>query len=199
MQRELDRLGADRLAELSEGDTMLVYVVSPEDKNGNVILSLSRAQVERDWREAQDLFEAGKIFPGKVAGFNKGGLIVRMGKLRGFVPASQLSRQHQGSQKQQPEERWSPLVGSTIQVKIIEINRKRKRLILSERAAQRLHLTQSAVSQRIKQLEERLGQLVIVRGQPLQLTVAGERLLGYQRQQQLLQGNNKLNKLHNHQ
>ncbi|WP_210397751.1 LysR family transcriptional regulator ArgP [Motiliproteus sediminis] len=56
-----------------------------------------------------------------------------------------------------------------------------------ERAAQRLHLTQSAVSQRLKQLEERLGQLLIIRSQPLQLTPAGEQLLTYHRQQQLLQ------------
>jgi len=56
-----------------------------------------------------------------------------------------------------------------------------------ERAAQRLHLTQSAVSQRIKQLEDAVGQLLIVRGQPLGLTAAGEKLLAYQRQQQLLE------------
>ena len=72
-----------------------------------------------------------------MAGFNKGGLIVRLGKLRGFVPASQLSRKHQGKQQQQPEERWARLVGAPIRVKIIEINRSRKRLILSERAALR--------------------------------------------------------------
>lgn len=56
-----------------------------------------------------------------------------------------------------------------------------------DRAAQQLHVTQSAVSQRIKQLEEQLGQLLIVRGQPLALTVAGETLRTYQRRQQLLE------------
>jgi small subunit ribosomal protein S1 len=81
--------------------------------------------------------ETGEPFEGQVAGFNKGGLIVRLGKLRGFVPASQLAPKHQGSDKQQPEERWSRLVGTPIHVKVIEINRKRKRLILSERAAMR--------------------------------------------------------------
>jgi small subunit ribosomal protein S1 len=60
-----------------------------------------------------------------------------MGRLRGFVPASQLSPEHQGSNKQQPEERWARLVGEPIRIKVIEINRKRKRLILSERAAVR--------------------------------------------------------------
>jgi small subunit ribosomal protein S1 len=73
-----------------------------------------------------------------------------MGKLRGFIPASQLSRKHQGSQKLQPEERWSRLVGTPINVKIIEINRKRKRLILSERAA----LRQWREAQKERLLEE---------------------------------------------
>jgi len=137
MQRELDRLGADNLAEMKEGDTILVYVVSPEDKNGNVILSLSRAQVERDWREAQELFDASEIFPGKVAGFNKGGLIVRVGKVRGFVPASQIVSSPERRKNGSGQDFLSALVGQEMQIKIIEIDRSRNRLILSERAAQR--------------------------------------------------------------
>ncbi|MFN2154713.1 MAG: S1 RNA-binding domain-containing protein, partial [Anaerolineae bacterium] len=51
--RELERLGSEGLSELSEGDSLLVYVVTPEDKNGNPILSISKAQAERDWRDAE--------------------------------------------------------------------------------------------------------------------------------------------------
>jgi small subunit ribosomal protein S1 len=112
--------------------------VRPEDRDGNLILSIRRAEEENDWIRAQEQFESGEHIEAPIAGFNKGGLIVRLGKLRGFVPASQLAAQHRGSNTQQPEERWSHLVGTTCNVKIIEINRKRKRLILSERAAQRL-------------------------------------------------------------
>ncbi|MFC2031125.1 30S ribosomal protein S1, partial [Chloroflexota bacterium] len=135
--KELERLGREGLEGLSVGDKVPVYVVRPEDRDGNLILSLRRAEEEGDWQEAQTRFESGDWFESQVAGFNKGGLIVRLGKLRGFVPASQLSPQHQGSNKQQPEERWARLVGSQINVKVIEINRKRRRLILSERAALR--------------------------------------------------------------
>jgi small subunit ribosomal protein S1 len=135
--KELERLGREGLESLNAGDPVLVYVVRPEDRDGNMILSIRRAEEEGDWRRAQALHESGDVFEGQVAGFNKGGLIVRMGRLRGFVPASQLSPEHQGSNKQQPEERWARLVGEPIQVKVIEINRKRKRLILSERAAVR--------------------------------------------------------------
>lgn len=148
--KELESLGREGLESMRIGDTIPVYVVRPEDRDGNLILSIRRAEEESDWREAQSLHEAGKAFETQVAGFNKGGLIVRMGKLRGFVPASQLSRQHQGSQKKQPEERWAHLVGSPIRVKVIEINRKRKRLILSERSA----LRQWRESQKTKLLEE---------------------------------------------
>jgi small subunit ribosomal protein S1 len=135
--KELERLGREGLEDLKVGQTIPVYIVRPEDRDGNLILSIRRAEEEGDWLHAQDLHEKGEALETSVAGFNKGGLIVRIGKLRGFVPASQLAFQHRGSDKQQPEERWSPLVGTTINVKVIEINRKRKRLILSERAASR--------------------------------------------------------------
>ncbi len=136
--KELERLGREGLENLQVGQKLLVYVVRPEDRDGNLVLSIRRAEEEEDWRSAQELHEAGEHIEAPVAGFNKGGLIVRLGKLRGFVPASQLTAPHRGSNTQQPEERWSRLVGDSIHVKIIEINRKRKRLIMSERAAQRV-------------------------------------------------------------
>jgi small subunit ribosomal protein S1 len=136
--KELERLGREGLDNLQVGQKIAVYVVRPEDRDGNLILSIRRAEEEDDWRRAKELHETGEHIETPVAGFNKGGLIVRLGKLRGFVPASQLMAQHRGSDAQQPEERWSRLVGTSVHVKIIEINRKRKRLILSERAALRL-------------------------------------------------------------
>ncbi len=133
--RELERLGREGLENLKIGETIPVYVVRAEDRDGNLILSIRRAEEESDWRRAQDLHTKNEALETQVAGFNKGGLIVRIGKLRGFVPASQLASEHRGNDRQQPEERWARLVGTAIHVKIIEINRKRKRLILSERAA----------------------------------------------------------------
>jgi len=101
--KELERLGREGLEGLKPGDVIPVYVVRHEDRDGNLILSIRRAEEEQDWRSAQELHESGNVFEGQVAGFNRGGLIVRMGKLRGFVPASQLAPQHQGNDKQQPE------------------------------------------------------------------------------------------------
>jgi len=138
--RELERMPKDLLNKLKIGQEVLAYVINPEDKNGNIVLSLTRAQLEKDWREAERLFETQEMFSGHVAGHNKGGLIVRLGKVRGFVPASQLDASrhpHINESGLSSEERWSQLAGEILQLKVIEIDRERNRLILSERAAMR--------------------------------------------------------------
>jgi small subunit ribosomal protein S1 len=133
--RELGRLDPEFLSGLKVGDQVLAYVLVPEDKNGNILLSLARAQIEKDWREAERLFREQAVFEGAVAGYNKGGLIVRVGKVRGFVPTSQLAML--SGEPVSLEERKASLVGTTIQMKVIELDRQRNRLILSERSAVR--------------------------------------------------------------
>lgn len=137
--RELEHLDPDYVASLVEGATVPAFVVQPEDKDGNVIISLTRAQQEQDWQQADTLFQTQETFEGVVTGFNRGGVLVRVGRVRGFVPASQLSGQWQAQQdaEEDPEQRWARLVGQALQLKVIEIDRERNRLILSERAAVR--------------------------------------------------------------
>ncbi len=149
-QKEFDALSPDVLKKIQVGDHVLAFVLKPEDHEGNIVLSLTRAQLERDWREAEDLLKSEQIFEAQVAGFNKGGLIVRVGKVRGFVPATQLesvprrkeaqsadaSAQH-GESGEPSEADLSALVGKKLKLKIIELDRARNRLILSERAAMR--------------------------------------------------------------
>ncbi len=151
--RELESIPPEVRAELKVGDEILTYVVTPEDRNGNLILSFSRAQAEQDWRDAESIYNQQETFEGVVAGFNKGGLIVKMGKVRGFVPASQLVSTHSrqemlGDEEEEevveelqpgerPQDRWQQLVGKKLRLKVIEIDRARNRLILSERAAMR--------------------------------------------------------------
>jgi small subunit ribosomal protein S1 len=121
---------------LTVGDKLLVYVVIPENREGVAVLSLARAQAERDWRTAQQLNEEGAAFDGEVIGFNKGGLIVRFGEVRGFVPASQVVELRAG-ERDQLETRLSKMIGRRLKLKVIEIDRARNRLILSEKAAHR--------------------------------------------------------------
>jgi len=133
--RELESLSPEELAALHEGDEVPVYVVKPDsDEEDHILLSLRQAQAERDWLAAQKLFESGENYEGVVSGFNKGGLIVHFGEVRGFVPGSQLesSRRPAGAGR---EGGWEHMVGQKLQLKVIEIDRRRNRLILSERAA----------------------------------------------------------------
>jgi len=134
---DLSRLDKSTLAELQEGSTWPVYILQPSDREGNLIVSLSRALQEKDWLIAQEKMDNNEMFEATVSGHNAGGLEVIFGKLRGFVPASHLSSL---PREMSPEERKAQLatyVGKTIPVKIVEVDRKRRRLIMSERAARR--------------------------------------------------------------
>ncbi|MFQ6058889.1 MAG: 30S ribosomal protein S1 [Anaerolineae bacterium] len=150
--RELERMAPEELASIKVGDRLPVYVITPEDKDGNIVLSLIQAQLEKDWQAAEVLYAQGDVFEGVVTGYNRGGLIVHVGKVRGFVPGSQLSRQHRRWEEPNTskESSLAALVGQTLWLKIIELDRKQNRLILSEQAAER----QRRKEQREKLLNE---------------------------------------------
>jgi len=136
--RELEKMGAEARGQLQVGQKVLTYVLNPEDKGGNVVLSLSHAQLERDWRDAEQKFQSGESFPCVVSGYNKGGLIAHIGKVRGFVPASQLLAASRGTESDEKRaEELAKMVGQEVYLKIIEVDRRRNRLILSQRAAMR--------------------------------------------------------------
>ena len=134
--RELERLSIGGRAKYVEGEVIQVYVVNPEDRNGNIILSVAKAEEEMDWRWVEELLETQDVFEGEITGFNKGGLLVQMRRVRGFVPASQLDNIRRDIRSgSSPDERWAHMIGEQIQVRVIEVDRSRNRLILSERAA----------------------------------------------------------------
>jgi len=138
--RELESIPRDLLAELKVGDTLQTVVVATEDRNGHMVLAFGRAHTDRDWNDAEGLFQSQEVFEGIVAGHNKGGLIVKVGKVRGFVPASQLVTgrgKGEGGEQDVKGDRWAALTGQKLQLKVIELDRQRNRLILSERAAVR--------------------------------------------------------------
>src|SRR5690606_5074927 len=87
--RELERMNRETLEMLKPGEVIPVYVVSLHDHQGNVVLSVNRALEERDWQLAEQYRVEQKVYESRVAGYNKGGLIVRFGRVRGFVPQSQ--------------------------------------------------------------------------------------------------------------
>jgi ribosomal protein S1 len=122
-------LGAKEMGmpELQAGDQIKVFVLQPENEDGNVVLSLRRARAESVWVKAQEKQETGDIVDAEVREQNKGGLIVNIMGLRGFLPTSQVSRSYSSNLQE--------LVGQRIAVKVLEVNRKRNRLIVSQKAA----------------------------------------------------------------
>ncbi|ABU58103.1 30S ribosomal protein S1 [Roseiflexus castenholzii] len=132
--REMQSLSDDDRAALKPGDPLLVFVVQSEDKEGRATLSIDRARQEKSWRRLQQCYETGEIIEAKVINYNKGGLLVNLDGVRGFVPSSQVSGIGRGSEAQKQSE-MARMVGQTLALKVIEINRNRNRLILSERQA----------------------------------------------------------------
>jgi small subunit ribosomal protein S1 len=134
---DLDRMGEEALSEIEVGDKVPVYVLRPESADGDVIVSLNMARTMEDWRKAERLFEEGGVHEGTVAGYNKGGLLVYFGQIRGFVPASQLSGLSRRSSHEDRMGTLSKMEGQELLLKVIEVDRQRRRLIFSERAASR--------------------------------------------------------------
>jgi small subunit ribosomal protein S1 len=139
--RELYGRNAESQPQLNIGDTVLVYVLQPESNEGHAVLSLRRAGLERKWRSMQEQLDAGVIIEAPVIDHNKGGLIVDCG-IRGFVPISQIVDFPRRPQNEQPRdaaqeiaEKLQPYVGRKLRLKILEVNRKANRLILSEKVA----------------------------------------------------------------
>jgi len=149
--KELEQLTAEERDALQVGQEVYVFVISPEDSNGNVVLSLKRAQEQLSWDNVEKLLEDNDVVESKVIGFNKGGLIVSVEGLRGFVPSSQVSAlRRMQSTGETPEQRWQKMIGDPISVRVIEVDRERRRLILSEKAAS----TESRQSIKERVLEE---------------------------------------------
>ena len=135
--RDLEMLGEEELAKLNVGDPVRVYILRPEDAQGNMIVSINIARKQQDWFQAEEIQQSGEIFEEEVIDFNKGGLLVPFGNLRGFIPASQLSELPRGLSQATRMARLKEYVGQTLPLKVIEVDRRRRRLILSERAARR--------------------------------------------------------------
>jgi small subunit ribosomal protein S1 len=138
--KELPATGYGSFNELHLNDKVLVYVIQPETQEGHALLSLKRANAERQWRIAEQQYKDNELLTAKVIDYNKGGLIVDVAGIRGFVPISQilnLKREEValGGENQETAAKLAAMKDKELQLKIIEINRARNRLILSERLA----------------------------------------------------------------
>ena len=134
--KEFEAIPAELLATFEVGKAIPVFVVTPHDQDGNLILSFVRAVEEQSWIDAEAALASGESFESTVVGYNKGGLLVPLSTIRGFIPASQLSLSRRLTMTgETPEAKYKSFVGDAVTVCVIEVDRERHRLILSERAA----------------------------------------------------------------
>ena len=163
---EMRTVEIDDLATLV-GGSIIAMVVRPESGDNPALLSVDRAIGEQGWRYLEKAMEAGEVIEGKIAGFNRGGSIVEVEGVQGFVPMSQLvsvprerfrlyqdeadslsQEEHESLQNAQTAE-----LGKEIKMKVLEVNRSRNRAIFSERQA--VQESRDAIKARlIQELEE---------------------------------------------
>src|SRR5262249_30885292 len=93
-QQDIRAMGDAYISGLKVGDPIQVDIEDPENREGDLILSLTMVQIAKDWEEAGRLHAEGGIVQGQVIGYNKGGLLVQFNRIRGFVPASQVAQLH---------------------------------------------------------------------------------------------------------
>ncbi len=145
---EMRTVETDDISSLA-GGSITAIVVRPESGDNPAILSVDRAVGEKGWQTLQKAMESGEVIEGKIAGFNRGGSIVEVEGVQGFVPMSQLVSvprerfrlyQEEGASLSQEEQQsiqtaQSAEIGRGIPMKVLEVNRSRNRAIFSERQA----------------------------------------------------------------
>lgn len=162
--REMRTLSPEAISSLNVGDEITTHVVRPESAERAAVLSVDRAVGETGWADIEKGFQSAETFEGKIIAFNRGGAIVEVCQVQGFVPMSQLVsvdreifRSMQGeadsstpsgvisdhddalsgatNEDSSPSSRTDDEIGKVLQLKVLEVNKSRNRAIFSERQA----------------------------------------------------------------
>jgi len=133
---DLAKLDEAERAGIEENQEISVYVTST-DAPDSLQVSIHLAKLNQDWIEAEELKESGEVIEGEVIGYNKGGAIVNYGRIRGFIPASHLTELSRGLNDRQRQQKLAKLRGEKLPIKVIEVDRRRRRLVFSQRDAQK--------------------------------------------------------------
>jgi len=158
--REYSSLAPEEKDALQVGEHILVFVVQAENPEGHPVVSIDRARQEKSWRRLQEIYEANEVIEAEVTNYNKGGILVNLDGVRGFVPASQVTEIRGGDEASKQAD-MARLIGSSLPLKVIEINRHRNRLILSERQAvqERRDVMKERLIEELKEGEVRKGRV----------------------------------------
>ena len=132
---DIERMGMET-ADFQVDAEIDVAVVNLHDSDGNLILSAAQARQNEDWKRAEEFMNNETLWAGEIVDTNKGGVIVSFGHLRGFVPASHVLDLPRGLKEDERLAHLQSLVGNEVSVKVIEVNRKRRRLVFSQLEAE---------------------------------------------------------------
>jgi small subunit ribosomal protein S1 len=133
--QDLERLDAKVRGDLRVGAVIPVYVMNPRDQDDNLIVSINMGLQQYDWEKAKSLLGTDEVVPVTVKDHNRGGILVQWNRLEGFIPSSHLVTTGSTGSR----ESWDDLLNMSLTVKVIEVDQARRRLIFSEREAQREH------------------------------------------------------------
>jgi small subunit ribosomal protein S1 len=151
------------LASLKPGDKVFASVIETENKEGNVELSMRQAGQERVWQTLKDKLASKEVLATKILAANKGGLMVEVNNVMGFLPVSQLSLEHYPRVEEGDKNKilsiLNSYIGQLFNVQIITADQEEEKLIVSEKAVFE------------KVMEEKLGKLKI--GDEVTGTVTG--------------------------
>ena len=134
-RQDLELLDDTYRTSLQTGNRVPVRVLNPSGHHGELIVSLKQGLVQQDWLRAQEYLESGEVWETEVIEVNRGGVLVQCGRLRGFVPNSHLTSVKRGMRGEHMHQVKSDLVGQTLSLVVIEVDKQRRRLVLSQRAA----------------------------------------------------------------
>jgi len=135
--RDLDLLDDTYLTALEVGDQVPVAVLQTWGPQEELLVSINKGRQQADWLRAEKLVESGETLEAEVTDTNRGGVVVSVGRLRGFVPNSHIASIHRGTRGDRLQEAKSELVGKKLWLVVLEVNQRRRRLVLSEREAKR--------------------------------------------------------------
>lgn len=128
-----------RYANVKVGDEVQATVLELENENGQMELSFRSAGHQRAWDGLEELLRKKEVIEVPVIDANRGGLLVKVNRIEGFLPVSQLTTEHyprvEGGDKQRILELLQKFVGQALKVKVIDVNERESKLIVSEKAA----------------------------------------------------------------
>ncbi len=136
-RREVDKLNDEQLDNLRVGDQLPIYVLRTPVGDEQLLVSIDRGLELEDWQRAKSYLSSEELLELKVTGQNRGGLTVKFGRIRGFVPNTHIPGLGQGARPKDFESLKRKKIGTSVVLKVIEVDRKRRRLVLSGRGVEK--------------------------------------------------------------